>query len=119
MGDFNVLKPDLAAPGLAIIAQATPSLGADEHAAIAAGTLVPQPAWESFQGTSMATPHVAGSALLLKQAHPDWGPAAIKSALMTTAYSTLPDYYDGMLAGQTPWGQARAISTPPGPATPA
>ncbi|UTY55768.1 S8 family serine peptidase [Massilia sp. erpn] len=101
----NVLKPDLTAPGLAILAGGTPAQSEAERDAIANGTLTPQPEWIALQGTSMSSPHVAGLAALLKQLHPDWSPAAIKSALMTTAYDTKPDGLPGMQAGTLPWAQ--------------
>jgi len=104
-GDANVLKPDLTAPGVDIIAQVTPAQNEAQKAQIIAGTLVPPPAWDSYQGTSMSSPHVAGLALLLKQANPTWGPGAIKSALMTTAYSTLNDGLPGAQNGLLPWAQ--------------
>jgi hypothetical protein len=53
----------------------------------------------------MSSPHVAGVALLLKQANPTWGPGAIKSALMTTGYSTLNDGLTGAQNGLLPWAQ--------------
>ena len=104
-GDANVLKPDVTAPGVDVIAHVTPGLNQAERDAVAAGTLVPGPAWASYQGTSMSSPHVAGVALLLKQAHPTWGPGAIKSALMTTAYTTLNDGLTGLSNGLLPWSQ--------------
>ncbi|MFT7722135.1 MAG: S8 family serine peptidase [Roseateles sp.] len=104
-GDANLLKPDLTAPGVDIIAQVTPGMTEAQKAEIIAGTLVPPPAWDSYQGTSMSSPHVAGVALLLKQANPSWGPAAIKSALMTSAYSTLNDGLAGAQNGLLPWAQ--------------
>ncbi|NKE04596.1 S8 family serine peptidase [Mesobacillus selenatarsenatis] len=60
------IKPDIVAPGVAI------------NSTIPGGYL-------PLQGTSMAAPHVAGAAALIKQAHPDWSPAEIKSAIMNTA----------------------------------
>jgi hypothetical protein len=104
-GDGNVLKPDLTAPGVDIIAQVTPAQDQTQKDQIVAGTLVPPPAWDSYNGTSMSSPHVAGLALLLKQANPTWGPGAIKSALMTTAYSTLDDGLTGAQNGLLPWAQ--------------
>ncbi|HEY5661398.1 MAG TPA: S8 family serine peptidase [Gaiellaceae bacterium] len=59
-------KPDVTAPG-------------DEVA-----SSVPGGAYATLSGTSMASPHVAGAAAVLKQRHPSWSPAQIKSALVTT-----------------------------------
>ena len=71
----DILKPDLTAPGINILAGHTPD----------AVATAPGEYFSFLTGTSMAAPHVSGVAALLKQAHPDWSPAAIKSALMTTA----------------------------------
>jgi subtilisin family serine protease len=71
----DILKPDVTAPGINILAGHTPD----------AISTAPGEYFQFLTGTSMSTPHVAGVAALLKQAHPDWSPAAIKSALMTTA----------------------------------
>ena len=72
---FDVLKPDVTAPGVNILAGFTPDA-------------VNATRGENFaylSGTSMSTPHIAGIAALLLQANPTWSPSAIKSALMTTA----------------------------------
>ncbi len=71
----DILKPDVTAPGINILAGFTPD----------AANSVSGENFAYITGTSMATPHVAGVAALLRQAHPEWSPATIKSALMTTA----------------------------------
>lgn len=104
-GDFNILKPDLTAPGVDVIASVTPNLTVAERNGVADGSFVPPEAYASYQGTSMSSPHVAGLALLLRQLRPSWSPAAIKSALMTTAYSTINDGVAGASNGLLPWSQ--------------
>lgn len=69
------LKPDVMAPGVNILSGGFGNAeGIAQHLTFGLSS-----------GTSMAAPHVAGSAALLKQVHPDWSPADIKSALMSTA----------------------------------
>jgi len=81
----NILKPDITGPGVDIIAAwVDNSLTQAQHDAVLAGTYTPLANANQISGTSMASPHVAGVAALLKQLHPTWSPAAIKSALMTT-----------------------------------
>ncbi|KAE8812555.1 Subtilisin-like protease [Hordeum vulgare] len=67
----HILKPDILAPGLNILAAATAS---------------PDRGPFRFKsGTSMAAPHISGVVALLKSVHPEWSQAAIRSAIMTTA----------------------------------
>ena len=75
-GAADIIKPDVTAPGVNILAGNTPTpfLGS------------PGELFQAISGTSMSSPHVAGLYALLAESHPDWSPSAAKSALMTTAY---------------------------------
>lgn len=75
--DADLLKPDILAPG-SLIWAAWALNGTDEANYVGEG-------FAMISGTSMAAPHIAGIAALVKQKHPHWSPAAIKSALMTTS----------------------------------
>ncbi len=105
MGDSNILKPDLTAPGVDILASVTPALTAAQHDAVAAGTLVPPAGLRLLPGHLDVEPARGRPGLLLRQAHPTWSPAAIKSALMTTAYTTLQRRPGRRLNGLLPWAQ--------------
>ncbi|OWM80401.1 hypothetical protein CDL15_Pgr019681 [Punica granatum] len=76
----EILKPDLIAPGVNILAAWTDAIG---PTGLDSDTRKTE--FNILSGTSMACPHVGGAAALLKSAHPDWSPAAIRSAMMTTA----------------------------------
>ena len=112
LGNLNILKPDLTAPGVDVLAGVTPAQTHAQRDAIANGTVVPGSEWAFYQGTSMSSPHVAGMAALLKQLHPDWSPAAIKSALMTTGATTYDDHQPGLSNGMLPWAQGAGHITP-------
>ncbi|RYF05100.1 MAG: S8 family peptidase, partial [Oxalobacteraceae bacterium] len=118
--DPNVLKPDMTAPGVDVIAGVSPNMTEAQRAALLTGTLEPVPlAWASYQGTSMSSPHVAGLAALLRQQHPTWSPAMIKSALMTTATDTFADAIaNGDTRGRLPFGQGAGHVAPNAAANP-
>ncbi|KAF4368915.1 hypothetical protein F8388_021527 [Cannabis sativa] len=93
----EILKPDVIAPGVNILAGWTGSVGPTD--------LDIDPRRVEFNiisGTSMSCPHVSGLAALLRKAYPDWSPAAIKSALMTTAYNldNSGETFDDLASGE-------------------
>ncbi|KAL2543819.1 Subtilisin-like protease SBT1.7 [Forsythia ovata] len=72
----GILKPDIIGPGVNILAAWPVSVESNNDT---------KSTFNIISGTSMSCPHLSGIAALLKSAHPDWSPAAIKSAIMTTA----------------------------------
>ncbi|KAL5715646.1 hypothetical protein ACHQM5_017437 [Ranunculus cassubicifolius] len=76
----EILKPDITAPGVSILAAFTQEIGPTDTAEDERRVL-----FNSISGTSMSCPHISGIVGLLKALHPDWSPAAIRSAIMTSA----------------------------------
>ena len=72
-GGGDLLKPDITAPGVDVIASVSPAGDPNGNS------------FNAESGTSMSAPHIAGIAALVMQAHPSWSPIWVKSALMTTA----------------------------------
>jgi minor extracellular serine protease Vpr len=85
--DF-ALKPDIASVAVNVLSSITcvgKPVGCPDNGS----------GWAFFTGTSMATPHVAGGAAVLRQLHPDWSPAQIKSALVNRADLVVKDAITG------------------------
>jgi subtilisin family serine protease len=79
-GDW--LKPDITAPGVQILAGMTPTPESTDLGP-------PNQLFQAIAGTSMSSPHIAGSAALLFARHPTWSPGQVKSALETTATTSV------------------------------
>ncbi|EEC71416.1 hypothetical protein OsI_03596 [Oryza sativa Indica Group] len=100
----NILKPDVTAPGLNILAawseaSSPTKLDGDNRVV----------KYNIMSGTSMSCPHVSATAVLLKSAHPGWSSAAIRSAIMTTATTSNAEGgpmmdADGTVAGPIDYG---------------
>ncbi|RVW16298.1 Cucumisin [Vitis vinifera] len=87
----DILKPDITAPGVDILAAwspvAPPSIYYLDTRSVD---------YNIISGTSMSCPHASGAAAYVKAAHPNWSPAAIKSALMTTAHVMDPRKHEDL-----------------------
>jgi subtilisin family serine protease len=81
----DLLKPDVTAPGVDILAAFHNGAG-------------PHPQFGVISGTSMSSPHAAGAAALMVALHPTWTPDEIRSALMTTASTQSVRKEDGVTA---------------------
>lgn len=91
----DIIRPDITAPGVNILAGYSPK--SKEKTSATPGLFA------FLSGTSMATPHITGTFALMRQAHPDWTPAMIKSAIMTTSYQNVSKIKDGSLVQAKPF----------------
>ncbi|XP_039687557.1 subtilisin-like protease SBT4.4 isoform X2 [Medicago truncatula] len=93
----EIMKPDISAPGVEILAAYSPLTSPSSDIGDKRKFK-----YNILSGTSMACPHAAGVVAYVKSFHPDWSPASIKSAIMTTA-TTMKSTYDDM-AGEFAYG---------------
>ena len=89
-------KPDISAPGVNILSA---SVGTGTEGLL-------------LSGTSMAAPHTAGIAILVRQAHPTWGPLAVKGAMMSTADPSGVGDYNPERGGAGMVDAVAAVNTP-------
>ncbi len=89
-GDSSFLKPNIAAPGTSILSAYAATSEVTEN-------------YNAISGTSMASPHVAGAAALMRQMYPDFSAKQIKSMLMTSANPNVTDLEDGEVVPATPF----------------
>ncbi|GAA4706192.1 hypothetical protein GCM10023349_25270 [Nocardioides conyzicola] len=75
VSEGDLLKPDISAPGVSILAAVAPPSNSNRK-------------YDLYSGTSMAAPHITGLAAFMQGVHPSWTPMEIKSAMMTTAVPT-------------------------------
>ena len=81
--DFRA-KPDLVAPGVNVLSS------------VPANACATPPCFAFMNGTSMATPHLAGTAAVVRAQHPDWSAAEIRSAIVNTAKRNIVHDLDGV-----------------------
>lgn len=79
---YGQVKPDVSAPGVQVLAACPP---ASVLGALAEVDSALRPNYIAIDGTSMATPHTAGAAALIKQAHRNWSADVVRTAMMNTA----------------------------------
>nr|XP_043637906.1 subtilisin-like protease SBT3 [Erigeron canadensis] len=101
----SVLKPDILAPGVDVLGAVRP-----DEPFMEVGNYYLLTDYALYSGTSMAAPHIAGVAALVKAVHREWSPAAIRSAIMTTSIQTdntrrsIQDQQNGLTATPLDFG---------------